>query len=310
MEGDRTMQLKYYFISVLLLSSIITDSVFSQTAKDSSYFPLSIGNQWIYKLDSYNIFDTVTVVDTQHVNGNLYYAVKEYSYRYTWFRKDKKKFYIVDTAAIRIDNSNIREYLVYDFSANIGQNWNVPLTNEYNGCDYGGKVTLESISDSVVTSMSMFTNCYFFDRKAPCRDDGIINEWFAQGFGRVAYVKQSISGPRKYFLTQTNLVTGIWHNVNSYIQSEYHLWQNFPNPFNPTTTITYSIPYLETGHNSFVQLRVYDVLGREVAELVNEEKPAGIYTINFNANMLASGIYFYQLSTTDLLLTRKMMVLQ
>ena len=81
--------------------------------------------------------------------------------------------------------------------------------------------------------------------------------------------------------------------------------QNFPNPFNPTTKITYTI--LE---KSFVQLKVYDPFGKEVAVLVNESKEAGNYEVEFNAWNLASGIYFYQLRTINFISTKKMLVVK
>lgn len=71
---------------------------------------------------------------------------------------------------------------------------------------------------------------------------------------------------------------------------EYNLSQNYPNPFNPTTHLNYSI-----NSRQFVTLKVYDILGNEVATLVNEEKPAGKYEVEFDANTLSSGIYFYRL---------------
>ena len=83
------------------------------------------------------------------------------------------------------------------------------------------------------------------------------------------------------------------------------LYQNYPNPFNPTTTINYSIP-----KTSNVELKVFDILGRKVVELVNEEKPAGNYTVKFNASKLSSGIYFYQLKTNGFVQTQKMILLQ
>jgi hypothetical protein len=78
------------------------------------------------------------------------------------------------------------------------------------------------------------------------------------------------------------------------IPTEYSLSQNYPNPFNPSTSIKYAV-----GNKQFVQLKVYDVLGNEVATLVNEEKPAGSYEVNFNASRLSSGVYFYRLHTGD-----------
>ena len=80
----------------------------------------------------------------------------------------------------------------------------------------------------------------------------------------------------------------------------FNLEQNYPNPFNPSTKIKFSIPFViasETKQSQFVTLKVYDVLGSEVATLVNENKPAGLYEVEFNAINLPSGIYFYQLSS-------------
>ncbi|MBK6913880.1 MAG: T9SS type A sorting domain-containing protein [Ignavibacteriales bacterium] len=72
---------------------------------------------------------------------------------------------------------------------------------------------------------------------------------------------------------------------------KYFLSDNYPNPFNPTTTISFSIP-----ERSFVTLKVYDMLGREVAELVNEELETGSFEKTFDANNLASGIYIYRIT--------------
>jgi hypothetical protein len=79
----------------------------------------------------------------------------------------------------------------------------------------------------------------------------------------------------------------------------FSLQQNYPNPFNPSTTIKISIPYIENEHARSVQLKVYDVLGKEVATLVNEEKPAGEYEVIFDASGLSSGVYFYRLTTSN-----------
>jgi hypothetical protein len=88
------------------------------------------------------------------------------------------------------------------------------------------------------------------------------------------------------------------------------LQQNYPNPFNPTTTIQYSIP-IETTHRAVsTTLKVYDVLGREVATLVNEEKLPGNYQINFDASKLSSGIYFYKITAGSFVLTKKMVLMK
>jgi hypothetical protein len=99
------------------------------------------------------------------------------------------------------------------------------------------------------------------------------------------------------------------------IINNYSLSQNYPNPFNPVTTIRYQIP-----ERGFVTLQVYDVLGNEVVTLVNEEKPPGIYKVEFstidvsasggNAYNLSSGIYFYKLQGGSFVETKKMVLIK
>ncbi len=87
--------------------------------------------------------------------------------------------------------------------------------------------------------------------------------------------------------------------------SVFSLSQNYPNPFNPSTAISYQLPV-----NSFVTLKVYDVLGNEVATLVNEEKLAGEYEIEFNASEIGSGVYFYTLRAGEFIQSKKMLLLK
>jgi hypothetical protein len=91
----------------------------------------------------------------------------------------------------------------------------------------------------------------------------------------------------------------------SEIIKEYALEQNFPNPFNPTTTIHYQIP--NAGH---VTLKVYDMLGREVATLVNQEQEQGQYSATFDASRLASGVYISKLTAGDYTKTMKMVLMK
>ena len=109
--------------------------------------------------------------------------------------------------------------------------------------------------------------------------------------------------------------TSVNDYTNIILPDKYDLHQNYPNPFNPSTTIKYQIPEL-----SIVTLKVLDVLGNEVATLVNEEKPAGTYEVEFDASSLsgfvsakggyASGVYFYQLKAGSFIETKKMVLLR
>lgn len=87
--------------------------------------------------------------------------------------------------------------------------------------------------------------------------------------------------------------------------NEFELQQNYPNPFNPGTRIQYSI-----NSSKFVSLKVYDVLGNEIATLVSEDKPAGNYEVDFTSSGLTSGVYFYQLKSGSYLETRKMILMK
>jgi hypothetical protein len=87
--------------------------------------------------------------------------------------------------------------------------------------------------------------------------------------------------------------------------AQFRLEQNYPNPFNPRTAVTYQVP--ATSH---VLLAVYDILGRNVAQLVNEQKVPGLYSVMFDASGLSSGVYFYRLQTGSFVQTRKMILLR
>ncbi|MBI1937532.1 MAG: T9SS type A sorting domain-containing protein [Ignavibacteriales bacterium] len=90
---------------------------------------------------------------------------------------------------------------------------------------------------------------------------------------------------------------------NTFENISYSLSQNYPNPFNPTTTIKYTIPTVETGYIPSLQhvtLKIYDILGREVAALVNKEQSAGNYEVEFDGSKLSSGIYIYTIRVYSL----------
>ena len=89
------------------------------------------------------------------------------------------------------------------------------------------------------------------------------------------------------------------------LPSELTLAQNFPNPFNPSTTIKYSIPITST-----VVIKIFDILGNEIETLVNEEKPAGTYELTWNAASLPSGVYFYRIKTGSFVETSKMILMK
>lgn len=145
-------------------------------------------------------------------------------------------------------------------------------------------------------------------------------------FVKVGFVKGSgtVNTPTKYSYSDRNLATGKYsykikqidyngnfeyfaleNDVIVGIPANYELSQNYPNPFNPSTKINFSIP-----KDQRVSLKIYDMLGKETATIVNEYKAAGFYTVEFNASNLTSGIYFYVLRGDNFTQTKKMTLIK
>ena len=91
---------------------------------------------------------------------------------------------------------------------------------------------------------------------------------------------------------------------------KFLLYQNYPNPFNPVTKIKYAIPSVGISFMKFVQLKIYDIFGREVETLINEEQIPGLYSVTLNLGNMASGVYFYKLIAGDFVETKKMLLLE
>ncbi|MEJ2617245.1 MAG: T9SS type A sorting domain-containing protein [Ignavibacteriaceae bacterium] len=107
-----------------------------------------------------------------------------------------------------------------------------------------------------------------------------------------------------YVLSFDSTIVNIEDGDNKLLD-DYNLSQNYPNPFNPKTTIKYFLP-----NSSFVTLKVYDILGKEITTLVNERKSAGNYSVNFNASNLPSGVYFYRMQAGNFVSTKKFVLLK
>jgi len=105
-------------------------------------------------------------------------------------------------------------------------------------------------------------------------------------------------GKNLYSILSAEEETGI-------VPKEYSLKQNYPNPFNPTTTIQYGLP-----ERTFVEIKVYNILGKEVASLVNSTQEAGVHNVTFDATILTSGVYLYKLKTNSYTDFKKMILIK
>ncbi len=159
------------------------------------------------------------------------------------------------------------------------QFWIVRQTQVYRSTDGGSNWT------SVYSNSNTLLDVDFPDNMSGC-----LTGWVVGYGGTIAKM--------------TGTLTGTGNNLST-LPDNYKLYQNYPNPFNPVTKINYDIP-----KNTFVSLKIYDILGREAAVLVNEIKNAGSYTVEFNASSLTSGVYFYRLETSAYSEIRKMMLMK
>ena len=124
----------------------------------------------------------------------------------------------------------------------------------------------------------------------------------------ILFVQSTIYGPSGEYTTQkliSCITLDVGNSITNRLPVQYVLSQNYPNPFNPVTTISYSLP-----KSSFVYLNIYDVLGREIAAVINEQKPAGTYQVSVDGSKWASGVYFYRLTADNYNEMKKLILLR
>jgi hypothetical protein len=182
-----------------------------------------------------------------------------------------------------------------DVSTNDGVTW-IPLEGEYSEPGVGSfQPTGEPVYDGIISNWveenislanylsSEFKVRFQLESDGSAREDG----WYVDDIGIFIYT----------------IPVSVQDDAETVTQFE--LEQNYPNPFNPNTTISYSLPL-----KSQVELAIYNALGESVMQLVNEEKPAGSYSVEFDAANLPSGIYFYRLRAGNFVETKKMVLMK
>ena len=182
------------------------------------------------------------------------------------------------------------------------------VTNEY-------YLSYFSDIDSVMSIKSNSNTGYYWDTPIKVNDSYPSNPFYitSTGFTNTPGERLTVWGRFDQPLQLPVLLIGsFWPQLPSSVEDDtetnlnsYQLFQNFPNPFNPSTRLQYAI-----GSRQFVQLKVYDILGNEIATLVNEEKPAGNYELNFDAGSLSSGVYYYRLVSGRFIETKKMILIR
>ena len=267
----------------------------SGTSPDlSAYFPLHYGNSWTWHTQgSSDIVEQI--VDTVRIKGALYYK----------FNRDQR----MDTILIRMtaDNRAVSyrdsvESMLYDFNADEGTTFTVPRY-----FDPAGVVRLASKNDSVLFNGTMIHNCYRFENMG-CMDCGW-TVWFAPGLGPIlrgysTLIGGSSSSATAIRINGVNFPAAVGRNGQP-MPAAYALNANYPNPFNPATQISFAIP-----RRNRVRVDIFDLQGKEVVTLVDEEKEAGVYALTLDGSRWTSGTYFCRLRAGSFEKTIKMLLLR
>jgi len=250
-------------------------------------YPLNLGDYWQYEKIYLNEYYSYEVVgDTTFLSNGLTYKILQSGTG----GKSYKRFF--EDKVYNYYTSSEEEELIYDFTLQPGDTVAIYIFQNDSLI-----ITLEIIKYTYLFGLDRKQWVFLWDIPNLMNEemtftitDGICQTSFSNMYEQHDLIGAIINGTTYGTIVSTD------NDIDDFPR-KFILSQNYPNPFNPTTTINYHIPDLPAGRQglSFVTLKVYDVLGNEIAILVNEEKPLGSYEVDFNATGLPSGIYFYKL---------------
>lgn len=281
---------------------------------NSNTYPQNGKTYWQRTITGTALFDSQSMNLNIAHNGNISYDIGNGYAFYTYTES------ATGTSSTNAFSVNINE----SYWRWIGNNSNLStfvinteiINNSF--CNYGGTTYQYQNAKVVWAAASVIYGGYYNQVVDP-------NYWTAQGvmikngqvYGNVQFNGPVINGSygpdlvlhlnngTDIFLhTLIDFPTSIIQDDNVNI-SEFELMQNYPNPFNSTTKVRYQLD-----ERNFVTIKIYDVLGSEIETIVNEEVPAGLHEVNFNADKLSSGIFFYKLSAGNKSLTKKMILIK
>jgi hypothetical protein len=257
----------------------------SITAYANSFSSSSIDYTFLYWTSGgQSYYSSITASDTKTYTA-VYSTKPNNSYRLLSFNTNEENNPIEITWSKHpLDNSDVTQYAVYRKVTTQGTpellttiSANGSSTYTYTDCDYA----ISSGDNKILL---------FYDVRAYYSPSSAYSDPYFEAVYGIA--------------NAINISDNIKMQTSEEVPTEYSI-SNYPNPFNPTTTIDYQLP-----KSGFVTLKVYDMLGKEVATLVNESKASGYYKVNFNASKLSSGIYVYKLTGSNVNISKKMILMK
>lgn len=301
--------------NIIELESVPEEFQKKYLQEDHDWNPLWVGNYWQYILNG-ELSDRFIEKDTI-INGKQYFKKVDYLYDrngrfYMWERINFNTLstYSIDLFDIN-DNGNINEELLLDSLETDERMYEFPShrfiypqrKEMFSSIPYGALVWppkwYQVFGDTVLTREISYGAVFQ-------------SEVVADGFGPIIikeegawlYLRGAIIYGEEY-----GTIVSVDENVETK-PTRFLLGNNYPNPFNPSTTITYSIPKLPNQSLVKIRLLVFDTLGRVITTLVDEKKPSGTYSIIFNAKGLASGVYYYSFISESNVITKPMLLIK
>jgi len=293
--------------------------IFAQTGSDY-YLPLSVGNQltlhteptqnWSQRTSIFSIEGT-DIIEGRECFRQIGTEISDLTseidtFHIFWLREDSVGNVIM--TAVSIDGSENPDSAVV---VNFNYFPNEYLTLGYSRTLFFGDIEVDSVvsvSETVVTHAGTFNNCIVILETQTDNQGNLIHtdySYYAYGMGKVKNVRTFPPTDAHTDLLISYNVTGLNDEETNQNPDNFLLSQNYPNPFNPATKISWQSPV--SGHQT---LKVYDMLGKEVATLVDEYREAGNYGIDFNASSLSSGVYFYTLQAGTYTQSKKMILMK
>ena len=304
---------------VVLAALTISNCAFSQDTSIVSYYPMSVGNVWVYRWTGALTFGGCVsnvrkkITSSVVLNGRTYFVFQ------TEVRiiSGSGNCYGIGTDTLRIDSvsGNVLKH---------GSNCYMPHDNVLDSMRMRKNDTLKVCGNFVGVCRDT-GNVTIFGTSRKGKDFGIFfvdsgtDHGYVMGIGYSGYSATGQSGNSTLSLRgciidgvmygDTSFVVGL-NQISTEIPQVFSLSQNYPNPFNPSTKIKFSLPADVKREKSVVKLIIYDALGREVTTLVNEQLQPGTYEADWDASNYPSGVYFYKLMAGDFVTTKKMVLIK
>ncbi|MCX6150828.1 MAG: T9SS type A sorting domain-containing protein [Ignavibacteriales bacterium] len=293
---------------VIIVLTFLTHFVFAQEPDPYNFLPSSVGNVWEYNSKT-EILRYEIVNDSILTDGSkfIYYAPNTDPY----FRIDTN----YNVYWLPVDST--MNWLYYKLNANKGNSWIVTKRFFINEGDTIYIYKPAKVSDEYLTQIFGKTRHVKEITFYAHQQDSVVNEFsFAsftmtliEGVGEYMEFDDEATGPQKVLrgcIINGDTLGTITSVDNKFeIPVSYELYQNFPNPFNPSTTIKYSISKPEK-----INIKIYSPIGEEISILVDEYQNSGVHEIKFNANNMPSGIYIYRITAGSYSSSKKMILLK